>query len=146
MNDDCILYKDLILNYEPEAQFKLKDAITDFKKNLIRAFEANVHILFMEKGSELRKSKFLDILEKINTIGACSCPFEVINGLADEIFNGVETVEYDIELIVDKMKVSLDHGRVFSKLVVENKQIDSLKNFLESRVLQHMKINKCELN
>jgi len=44
------------------------------------------------------------------------------------------------------MKVSIDHGRVFSKLVIENKQTDTLKNFLETRVLPVMKINKCELN
>lgn len=146
MNDDSILYKDLVLNYEPEAKFKLKESVTDFKKNLIRSFEVNVHILFMEKNSELRKGKFISILEKINTLGSCNCPFNVINDLADEVFNANETVEYDVELIVDKMKLTLDHGRVFSKLVVENKQIDSLKNFLETRVLQHMKINKCELN
>lgn len=105
-----------------------------------------MHILFLEKSCELRKGKFITILEKVNAAGACNCPFEVINEVADEIFNANETIEYDIELIVDKMKVSLDHGRVFSKLVVENKQIESLKNFLETRVLPLMKFNKCELN
>mmetsp|Transcript_23746 Transcript_23746/g.19960 ORF Transcript_23746/g.19960 Transcript_23746/m.19960 type:complete len:94 (+) Transcript_23746:3043-3324(+) len=93
MNEDSILYKELVLNYEPEAVFKLKDNITDYKKNLVRAFEVNVHLLFMEKSSELRKGKFIAILEKVNSSGACNCPFEVLNDVADEIFNKNETVE-----------------------------------------------------
>lgn len=124
----------------------MKEATTDFKKNLLRSFEVNVHILFMEKHCEMRKSKFINILEKINAAGACNCPFDVIDSIADEIFNKNESIEYDIEFIVEKMKVSLDHGMVFSKLVIENKLIESLKSFLENRVLPMMKFNKCGLN
>lgn len=49
--------------------------------------------MFMEKSSELRKGKFITILEKINTLESCNCPFEVINEVADEIYNANETVE-----------------------------------------------------
>lgn len=100
----------------------------------------------MEKHCEMRKSKFITILEKINNESACNCPFEVIDSVADEIFSGNESIEYDIEFIVEKMKVSLDHGMVFSKLLIVNKQIESLKNFLETKILAMMKFNKCELN
>lgn len=124
----------------------MKDNVTDTRKNLLRSFELNLHLLFTDKSGELRKARFLEVLEKVNAAGNCLCSFETINEVADEVFNKNELAELDVEVVVDKMKVAIDHGRVFSRLLVENGLVDSLRNFLESRVLPVMKLNRCELN
>jgi len=93
----------------------MKDTIVDCKKTLMRQMESNVHLLFMKTASEMRKSNLLEVLEKVNSTYQCNASFEVQDQVADQVFHKDELNEYDVEVIVDKLRVKIDHSRLFCR-------------------------------
>lgn len=135
----------MVVNQEPNAKFKLKETLGDCKKVLLRHLEANVHWLFSKQLSEMKKSQLLEYFERVNTQFSCNCPFEKQNELCDTVFHENELVEQDIEVILDKLRLKVDPGRVFCKQLVEHQLVDGFKRFFETKVLPMMKVNKCKL-
>ena len=59
--------------------------VPDARKNLLKAFEASVHlqIQILQKSSELKKSRVSDELTRVNNARNCEAPSEVLIEVAD---------------------------------------------------------------
>lgn len=100
---------------DANAQFKLKDTRLDAKKVLLRQLEANLHLLFTRPASELKKATFLDVLSRVDSQFNVHCAMELQNEIADTVFHGNELVEYDLEVIIQKLGLKVDAGRLCGK-------------------------------
>jgi len=94
----------------------------------------------------MKKSKFIEILEEQNRSFNCNCSFDIINQISDIVFNGNELVEYEIDIIIDKLKLKINLSNIFCKYIKNLKLSEQLKRFFETKVLPVMKINRCKFN
>lgn len=63
----------------------------------------------------MKKSQLLELFEKVDKHFTVHCSFEMQNELCDTVFQSNELVEYDIEVVIEKLKLKVDPSRVFCK-------------------------------